>query len=116
LEEGENVAVVDLRHPLDFLPEPYTIPGAIRLPMEELQARNQEIPRDRDVVLYCTCPHEASSAMTAMQLRQFGVTRVRPLEGGYFAWRKRGFPLHSEFGPVPPLRARGFVRKVTAPI
>ena len=114
LEEGENVAVVDLRHPLDFLPEPYTIPGAIRIPMEELQARNQEIPRDRDVVLYCTCPNEATSAMTALQLRQLGVTRVRPLEGGYFTWRKLGFPLASEFGPIPPLRTRSFVRSKVA--
>lgn len=116
LEEGESVAVIDLRHPLDFLPEPYTIPGAIRIPMEELRARNQEIPRDRDVVLYCTCPNEATSAMTAIQLRQFGVTRVRPLAGGYFAWRKRGFPLDSEFGPIPPLRAtRSFTRRAATP-
>ena len=116
LEEGEIVAVVDLRHPLDFLPEPYTIPGAIRIPMEELEHRNHEIPRDRDVVLYCTCPNEASSAMMAMQLRQFGVTRVRPLAGGYFAWRKRGFPLDSQFGPIPPMRAtRSFTRRVANP-
>jgi membrane protein DedA with SNARE-associated domain/rhodanese-related sulfurtransferase len=114
LEEGEVVAVVDVRHPLDFLPEPYTIPGAIRIPMEELKGRNQEIPRDREIVLYCTCPNEASSAMTAMQLRQFGVTRVRPLEGGYFAWRRRGFPLASQFGPIPPLRTRSFVRRVAS--
>lgn len=117
LDADEEITIIDLRHPLDFLPEPYTIPGAIRIPMEELRARNQEIPRDRDVVLYCTCPHEASSAMTAKQLRQFGVTRVRPLEGGYFAWRKLGFPLDSEFGPVPPLRAAGsFRRRVVTPI
>ena len=116
LDAHEQVAIFDLRHPLDFLPEPYTIPGAIRLPMEELQERNQEIPRDREVVLYCTCPNEASSAMTAMRLRQLGVTRVRPLAGGYFGWRKRGFPLDSEFGPIPPLRTtRGFTRRSATP-
>lgn len=114
LDEHEKVAIVDLRHPLDFLPEPYTIPGAIRLPMEELESRNHEIPRDRDVVLYCTCPSEATSAMTALRLRKLGVTRVRPLAGGYFAWRKRGFPLDSQFGPIPPLRSRSFAPKATA--
>lgn len=103
LEEGEKIAVVDLRHPLDFLPEPYTIPGAIRLPMEELARRHLEIPRDEEVVVYCTCPNEATSAMTASELRRLGITRIRPLAGGYFAWRKLGFPLTSEFGPVPPL-------------
>jgi membrane protein DedA with SNARE-associated domain/rhodanese-related sulfurtransferase len=115
LDAQEDIAIVDLRHPLDFLPEPYTIPGAIRLPAEELQSRHGEIPRDRDVVLYCTCPSEASSAMTAMRLRQLGVTRVRPLTGGYYAWRERGFPLDSQFGPVPPFRrARSFTRNAAA--
>jgi membrane protein DedA with SNARE-associated domain/rhodanese-related sulfurtransferase len=112
LDAREKIAIVDLRHPLDFLPEPYTIPGAIRLPMEQLDLRHREIPRDQDVVLYCTCPNEATSAMTAKRLRQFGIQRVRPLAGGYFGWRQRGFPLHSEFGPIPPLRApRGFTPK-----
>lgn len=115
LDAQEDIAIVDLRHPLDFLPEPYTIPGAIRLPVEELQSRHGEIPRDRDVVLYCTCPSEASSAMTAMRLRQLGVTRVRPLAGGYYAWRERGFPLDSRFGPVPPFRKTGtFTRNAAA--
>jgi membrane protein DedA with SNARE-associated domain/rhodanese-related sulfurtransferase len=111
LEEHEKVTIVDLRHPLDFLPEPYTIPGAIRLPMEELDRRHDEIPRDQDVVLYCTCPNEVTSAMTAMRLREFGVNRVRPLAGGYMAWRKLGFPLDSEFGPIPQLGTRGLKRK-----
>ncbi len=116
LDGNEKVAIVDLRHPLDFLPEPYTIPGAIRLPMEELERRIHEVPRDRDVVLYCTCPNEATSAMTALRLRQLGITRVRPLAGGYFAWRQRGFPLDSQFGPVPPLRkTRGFARGAAVP-
>jgi rhodanese-related sulfurtransferase len=102
IESGEQVTILDLRHPLDFLPQPYTIPGAIRMPMEQLQERHAEIPRDREIVVYCTCPNEASSAMTAIKLRHYGITRVRPLEGGYYAWRDRGFRLDSEFGPPPP--------------
>lgn len=111
LDSGENVTILDLRHPLDFLPQPYTIPGAIRMPMEQLPERQAEIPRDREVVVYCTCPNEASSAMTAIKLRRFGINRVRPLEGGYHAWRDRGLPLDSEFGPAPP---RNRVRSATA--
>ena len=97
LDKREEVAIVDLRHGLDFLSQPYTIPGAIRIPLEELAQRHQEIPRERDVVLYCTCPSEASSAMAALQLRKLGITRVRPLAGGYSAWKKLGYPLESEF-------------------
>ena len=101
LDRREHVTVVDLRHSLDFLPEPYTIPGAIRIPMEDLKKRNAEIPRDQEVVLYCTCPNEASSAMTAIELPRYGITRVHPLQGGLHTWRQLGFPLESEFGPVP---------------
>ncbi len=54
LDEGEAIMIVDLRHSLDFEAEPHTIPGALRLPPEELERRHHEIPRDRDVVLYCT--------------------------------------------------------------
>ena len=54
MDGGEPLAIVDLRHPLDFLPYPQVIPGAIRLSPEELTRRQQEIPRDREIVLYCT--------------------------------------------------------------
>jgi membrane protein DedA with SNARE-associated domain len=54
LDAGEPLAIVDLRHPLDFLPYPQVIPGAIRLAPSEIAQRNQEIPRDREIILYCT--------------------------------------------------------------
>lgn len=54
LDRGEDVFIVDLRHPLDFLPNPYTIGNALRMAPAELEQRHQEIPRDRDIVLYCT--------------------------------------------------------------
>ena len=54
LDVGEDVVIVDLRHPLDFQTEPRMLPGAIRLAPEELEQRHHEIPRDRDVILYCT--------------------------------------------------------------
>ncbi len=105
LDWNEAITIVDLRHSLDFLPEPYIIPGAIRISMEELEKRNREIPRDRDIVLYCTCPNESSSALTALKLQRYGITRVRPLQGGLHGWRDLGFPLHSEFGA--PSRGTG---------
>jgi len=97
IDRREPVTVIDLRHSLDFLYEPYTIPGAIRIPLDELDKRNHEIPRGQEVVLYCTCPNEASSAMTAINLKKYGVTQVRPLQGGFHTWRGLGFPVESEF-------------------
>jgi len=46
--------IVDLRHPLDFLPHPKLIPGAVRIEPEQVVARIAEFPRDRDIILYCT--------------------------------------------------------------
>jgi len=54
LDAGENLVIVDLRHSIDFEAEPHMIPGALQLAPDELERRHEEIPRDRDVVLYCT--------------------------------------------------------------
>ena len=93
IDRGDNPFIVDLRHPLDILPDPRILPGAVCLPPNELIARNSEIPRDRDIVLYCTCPSEETSAKVAMELRRLGVNRVRPLRGGLQGWKDAGYPL-----------------------
>jgi membrane protein DedA with SNARE-associated domain len=54
LEAGEEVVVVDLRGALDFAADPSTIPGALRVSADELAERHDLIPRDREIVLYCT--------------------------------------------------------------
>src|ERR1043165_9525282 len=54
LTAGENISIVDLRQPLDIEAFPQMIPGALRIAMEEIEQRHEEIPRDRDVVLYCS--------------------------------------------------------------
>jgi len=93
MDAGDEVMVVDLRQPLDVQADPYTIPGALRMAAEELEQRHHEIPRDRDVILYCACPNEVTAARMALLLRRNGITRVRPLAGGVDAWRERNFPL-----------------------
>jgi membrane protein DedA with SNARE-associated domain/rhodanese-related sulfurtransferase len=93
LDSGEPVYIVDLRHPLELVPDPFTLPGAHHLSPDSLAARSGEIPLDRDIVLYCTCPSEATAAKTAMVLNKLGIDRVRPLRGGYDEWKRLGFPL-----------------------
>jgi membrane protein DedA with SNARE-associated domain/rhodanese-related sulfurtransferase len=93
LDAGELVYIVDLRHPLELLPDPFTLPGAHHLSPDALAQRSGEIPLDRDIVLYCTCPSEATAAKTAMTLHKLGIDRVRPLRGGFDEWKRLGFPL-----------------------
>lgn len=104
LDAGEPIAVVDVRHPLALELDPEVIPGALNFKMEEIEHRHHEIPRDRDIVLYCTCPNEVSSARTALLLKKKGIHRVRPLEGGLDAWRDRKFPIEQrrKTDPAPP--------------
>jgi membrane protein DedA with SNARE-associated domain/rhodanese-related sulfurtransferase len=93
LDSGREVCIVDLRHPLDYLPDPRTLPGALQLTPDKLVQHSDEIPRDRDVVLFCTCPSEATAAKMALTLRKMGVYRVRPLLGGFDEWKRLGYPL-----------------------
>jgi membrane protein DedA with SNARE-associated domain len=54
LDTGEDVTIVDLRHSVEFEAEPDTIPGALHLDAAELEDENGALPRDREIVLYCT--------------------------------------------------------------
>ena len=54
LTAGDDISIVDLRQPIDVEAFPQVIPGALRIAMEEIEDRHGEIPRDRDVVLYCS--------------------------------------------------------------
>jgi membrane protein DedA with SNARE-associated domain len=54
LTAGETISILDLRQPMDIEAFPQMIPGALRMAMEEIEDRHGEIPRDRDVVLYCS--------------------------------------------------------------
>ena len=87
--------IIDLRHPLDVLTDPEVVPGALRIGPDELKLHRDEIPQDREIVLYCTCPSEETSAKVAMELRRLGVLRVRPLRGGLQGWKDAGYPLEA---------------------
>jgi membrane protein DedA with SNARE-associated domain len=54
LESGENPIILDLRSAAELERDPSLIRGARHITMDEVQARQQEIPRDRDIILYCS--------------------------------------------------------------
>ncbi|UVT18216.1 MAG: VTT domain-containing protein (plasmid) [Nitrospira sp.] len=95
MDGGHQVVIVDVRNPLSRETDPEAIPGAIHLLFEEIEHRQDELPKNQEIVLYCNCPNDISSARTALKLKKQGVHRVRPLEGGLDAWRDRRFPTES---------------------
>jgi hypothetical protein len=54
LDAGEDVAIIDLRTALGVAAVPYIIPGSRWIPAEQLDEHLPDIPRDRDLVLYCS--------------------------------------------------------------
>ncbi len=93
LQADDPIRIIDLRAAIEYEVTRRIVPGAIRMDPEELDDRHTEIPRDCDVVLYCTCPNEVTSARVALALKKRGIERVFPLEGGLEAWVSRGYPV-----------------------
>jgi membrane protein DedA with SNARE-associated domain/rhodanese-related sulfurtransferase len=96
LDAGEDVFIVDLRSADDLAAEAFTLPGALHIAPDALSKRHLEIPRDRDIVLFCACrPSDATSVKTAVMLQKLGIDRVRPLRGGYHEWKRLGYPMEA---------------------
>lgn len=91
IHAGESPLIIDVRSSTARALEPRWIPGALHVPLEDVAHRLKELPRDRDIILYCTCPSEASAARVAKILMNHGFTRVRPLHGGLDAWVAAGY-------------------------
>lgn len=49
-----EIFIVDVRNPKDWADSTQKIPGALRIPMSEIETRYQELPKDKQLVFYCT--------------------------------------------------------------
>ncbi len=89
LDAGEDIYLLDVRNP-DELKEYGMIAGAINIPVDQLEARLSEVPKDKEIVTYCMRGGRASRA--ADILRAAGYTE--PIEyGGITAWKEAGKPV-----------------------
>ena len=86
LDAGEDVYLLDVRNP-DELVEHGMIAGAVNIPIDDLEARVAEVPKDKPIVTYCMRGGRASRA--ADILRKAGYDQ--PIEyGGITAWKEAG--------------------------
>jgi rhodanese-related sulfurtransferase len=93
MDRGEQFTFVDARNPAAWAEAETKLPGALRIPADEVEQHLSEISHERTVITYCTCPHEASSAEVAQKLAARGFRNVHPLFIGFEAWEKAGLPL-----------------------
>ena len=103
-ESGDNVMVLDVRSHGYYEKGTKRIRGSSRLEPNAVSEQAAGLPKDRQIVLYCTCVREATSSKVARALEDRGLM-VSVLEGGFRAWKKAGLPLDAvpedEVVPLP---------------
>ena len=103
MQRGDEPIVIDVRSEASMQIDARRIPGAIPMHLGDIHARVAELAADREIVLYCNCPNEASAARAATLLAARGLLRVRPLAGGLDAWVASGRPTESVTVVAPAL-------------
>ena len=86
LDAGESVTVVDVREPHETAGG--VIPGAVRIPLGQIEADWEQLKDADEVVVYCALG--ARSLQAAAFLRTQGVFNATSMEGGIFAWTEAG--------------------------
>jgi rhodanese-related sulfurtransferase len=93
LAANQDVLVFDVREPLDFLVDSDIIPGAKRVAPRDVREDPSLIPRDKDVVIYCTCPSDKTSLVILRRALALHFVRIKFLKGGLEAWKLKGYPV-----------------------
>ena len=95
MSRGDPPVVLDVRTRSNRLADARRIPGARAVDLDALERTLSDVSREREVVVYCACPIEATAAKVALRLRARGFHHVRPLAGGIDAWVSAGFAVDS---------------------
>ena len=98
IDAGEAIALLDIRSDAEVAQG--ILPGSEHLAMHLIPLRMHELPKDKDVVLYCRSG--ARSYHACNFLGQQGVDNVINLRGGIIAWARQGYEI---VAPQPPQRA-----------
>ena len=88
-KHAHHLFVLDVRTPAEYAEG--HVPGAVNVPHDQLASRLAEVPKDKDVVLYCRTGRRA--ALAADVLASHGYTRLSHLEGDMQAWVEKGRPV-----------------------
>lgn len=84
------VSVIDVRPPEEFAAG--HVPGAVNVPLNELEQYLDSIDPSQEVIAYCRGPHCVLAFDAVARLREKGLT-ARRLEDGFPEWKKAGLPV-----------------------
>lgn len=93
LAANREVLVFDVRLPLDLLASYEIIPGAKRIPPREVLENPSLIPKEKDSVVYCTCPSDKTSREILHRALTQHFSRIKFLKGGLEGWKAKGYPV-----------------------
>ena len=99
-KDKDRVCFLDVRSEGEF--STGHVPGAVCVPLEQIESGKAVVPKDRFVVL--SCQSGARSAKAREILRSRGYENVAELEGGFSAWRGAGFPVSRLRRGIPVIR------------
>lgn len=85
-----KIVLIDVREPAELKSDGY-IKGAVNIPLGTVQSQTAQIPKDKEVVVYCHSGRRSANAVE--QLKQLGYTNVKSMAGGITAWKAQGFPV-----------------------
>jgi rhodanese-related sulfurtransferase len=85
MKSGEDFFLLDVRTPTEHATQ--AIEGSSLIPLQELGCRVDELPRDKDIVVYCRVGNR--SAYACEHLARMGYN-VKNLEGGIMLWNVSG--------------------------
>ncbi|MGO4379594.1 VTT domain-containing protein [Pseudoduganella sp. RAF19] len=84
LDEGHDPIMIDARSQTAQMLDP-PVPGALLVNGDPTKLI-ASLPKDRHIIVYCSCPNDVTAAKVAKQLHSFGYKRAKPLHGGLDAW------------------------------
>jgi rhodanese-related sulfurtransferase len=84
------VTVIDVRPPEEYAAG--HVPGAINIPLSELERHLKDLPADREVVAYCRGPYCVLAYEAVERLRKKGF-QARRLQDGFPEWKGAGLPV-----------------------
>ena len=93
LASNQEVLLYDVRLPLDLLADSEIIPGATRISPKELLANPLLIPKEKDSIVYCTCPSDKTSRVILRRAQAMQFLRIKFLRGGLAGWKAKGYPV-----------------------
>lgn len=92
LSNDKNIAFIDVRSANEVKEESYKISNITNIPLDNLEDRIKEIPRDKQVILLCESGNRSQKAYNV--LKEKGFINMANMEDGIIAWKDKNYPIN----------------------